>query len=116
MGRPRRPQTNGTNYAEVFLQKLAAQLGISVERLRAAAVAAGSATIDQGMQAGDFPGDRAAGMKNRLQQDPLGFGGRGGRGLGGHHHGERGGTDGGPRGFDRPDSSSGTGTDTTSGT
>lgn len=96
------PQRSGTNYADVFLQKLAAQLGITVERLKAAAIAAGSATIDQGVQAGDFPSDRAAEMKQRLQDNPLsfgrGFGGPGGRG--GHSHGPRGDRDGdGGRGF-----------------
>ncbi|GAA5512962.1 hypothetical protein Dcar01_01686 [Deinococcus carri] len=104
---PQRSQS-GTNYEGVFLQKLAAQLGISVERLRAAAVAAGSATIDQEVRAGDIPSDRAAGMKGRLQQNPLGFGGRGGHGPRGHH---RGGQDG-PRGFDRPGDSSGNGAGT----
>ncbi|WP_019585747.1 hypothetical protein [Deinococcus apachensis] len=79
---PTRPQTSDMNYADVFLQKLAAQLGITVERLKAAAVAAGSATIDQGVQAGDIPQDRAADLKARLQDAPLnfGFGGRGGHG------------------------------------
>ena len=31
--RPAAPQGSGTNYADVFLQKLAAQLGIGVDRL-----------------------------------------------------------------------------------
>lgn len=89
-------QQSGTNYADVFLQKLAAQLGITVERLKAAAIAAGGATIDQGVQAGDFPSDRAAELKGRLQDNPLsfghGFGGPGGRG--GHGHGPHGDRDG----------------------
>lgn len=117
---PTRPQASGTNYADVFLQKLAAQLGITVERLKAAALAAGNATIDQGVRAGDIPQDRAAEMKRRLQQNPFAFGGRGGRGPGGHRHGGpdgRGGMDG-PHGFgpSQPGNGSGTGTGTTSGT
>lgn len=43
---------SGTTSAAVFWQKLAAQLGTTVARLKAAAVSAGSATIDQGVRAG----------------------------------------------------------------
>lgn len=93
--RGERPQQSGTNYADVFLQKLAAQLGVSVDKLRAAAVAAGSATIDQGVKAGDFPSDRAAEMKQRLNENPFAFGhgGPGGRGGHGPHGHGRGGPD-----------------------
>ncbi|GHF28311.1 hypothetical protein HNQ07_001011 [Deinococcus metalli] len=95
-------QFSGTNYADVFLQKLAAQLGISVTKLKSAAIAAGSATIDQGVKAGDFPSDRAAEMKQRLQQNPFAIGGgRGMRGPGGPGHGPDGGPGGGPRGQDQ---------------
>ncbi|WP_295823462.1 hypothetical protein [uncultured Deinococcus sp.] len=77
---------SGTNYADVFLQKLAAQLGITTARLKAAAIAAGSATIDQGVKAGDVPSDRAAEMKQRLEQNPFAIGGgRGGPGGHGGH-------------------------------
>lgn len=80
-GQPR--QNSGTNYADVYLQKLATQLGTTVAKLKAAAVAAGGATIDQGVKAGDFPADRAAGMKQRLQQHPFAFGrAHGGPGMG----------------------------------
>lgn len=90
---------SGTNYADVFLQKLAAQLGVSVDRLKAAATAAGSATIDQGVQAGDFSSDRAAEMKQRLNDNPFAFGGRGPGGRGGHGmHGRGGDMERGPRG------------------
>ena len=82
--RPAALQGSGINYADVFLQKLAAQLGIGVDRLRAAATAAGSATIDQGVQAGDFPSDRAAEMKGRLNENPFAFGGPGRHGPHGH--------------------------------
>lgn len=91
-------QGSGTNYADVFLQKLAAQLGVSVDKLKAAAVAAGGATIDQGVKAGDFPSDRAAEMKQRLNENPFAFGhggpgGRGGHGGHGPHGHGRGGPD-----------------------
>lgn len=77
---------SGINYADVFLQKLAAQLGISTAELKSAAIAAGSATIDQGVTAGDFPSDRAAEMKQRLEQNPFAIGGgRGGPGGHGGH-------------------------------
>lgn len=96
--RPAAQQGSGTNYADVFLQKLAAQLGIGVDKLRAAAVAAGSATIDQGVKAGDFPSDRAAEMKGRLSENPFAFGGRGPGGPGGHGMHGHGGPDGDRRG------------------
>ncbi|MEF2280023.1 hypothetical protein V3W47_17150 [Deinococcus sp. YIM 134068] len=71
-------QTSTTNYGDVYLQRLAAQLGVSVERLRAAAVAAGNATIDQAVRNGDLAQNRAADLKNRLQNAPLNFGRFGG--------------------------------------
>ncbi|WP_136388215.1 hypothetical protein [Deinococcus sp. KSM4-11] len=111
-------QTSGTNYGDVFLQKLAAQLGISVTKLKSAAIAAGSATIDQGVKAGDFPSDRAAMMKQGLQQNPFAIaGGRGGPGGPGRHG--PGGPDdngpggqGGPAGQTTPTAPSSTGTGT----
>lgn len=82
------PQTSGTNYAQVYLQKLAAALGVSTERLRAAALAAGNATVDQALGAGDLSAEGAARLKERLQQDPLRFGlGRGALGRGDHERG-----------------------------
>jgi hypothetical protein len=93
---------SGTNYGEVYLQKLAAQLGISLDRLKAAALAAGNATIDQGVKSGDLAANRAADMKSRLKDHPFGMlggrgmggpGGPGGRGMhgpGGHRGGPRG--------------------------
>jgi hypothetical protein len=88
---PRQAQPGtGTNYADVFLQKLAAQLGITLDKLKAAATAAGTATIDQGVRAGDFTADQAAFMKQNLAQNPLGLaGGRGFGGPGGRHGGLR---------------------------
>ena len=77
-------QQSGTNYADVFVQKLAASLGVSVDKLKAAAVSAGSSTIDQGVQAGDFASDRAQDMKQKLQENPFALAG----GRGGHRHRE----------------------------
>ncbi len=79
-GTPPGAQTSATNYADTFLQRLAAGLGISVDRLKSAAVAAGNATIDQAVRNGDIPQDRAADLKARLQDAPLNFGRFGGRG------------------------------------
>ncbi|MBB6017105.1 hypothetical protein ACFP9V_22905 [Deinococcus radiopugnans] len=85
---------SGTNYADVYLQKLAAGLGISLDKLKAAALAAGTATIDQGVKAGDIASNRATEMKTRLATNPFGMlgrgmgghgGGRGMHGFGGHH-------------------------------
>ncbi|MVN88666.1 hypothetical protein GO986_18170 [Deinococcus sp. HMF7620] len=94
------PQNTDTNYADVFLQKLAAQLGTTAAKLKAAAVTAGGATLDQAVKAGDLPSDRAAEIKGRLQTSPFslgghGFGGLGGPGMRGDHN-HRG--PGGPRG------------------
>ena len=97
-----RQQGSGTNYADVYLQKLAAGLGVSLDKLKAAALAAGNATVDQGVNSGDIAANRAADMKTRLKDQPFGLlggrgmggpGGPGGRGM----HGP-GGRDGGPRG------------------
>lgn len=91
-------QQSGTNYGDVFIQKLAAQLGITVEKLKAAATAASKSTIDQGVKAGDFPADMAQNMTQRLQADPFalagGRGGRGGHGMHGDGDGDFGGRDG----------------------
>lgn len=96
-------QQSGTNYGDVFIQKLAAQLGITVEKLKAAATAASKSTIDQGVKAGDFPADMAQNMTQRLQDDPFalagGRGGRGGHGMHGDGDGDFGGGDGPDGGF-----------------
>lgn len=97
-----RPMGSGTNYADTFLKNLAQQLGTTPEKLKAAAVKAGTATIDAAVKAGDIPADRAADMKQHLTENPFAFGGRGpgGPGRGGHgpHDGPMG--PGGPRGQD----------------
>ncbi|RJF73395.1 hypothetical protein D3875_19440 [Deinococcus cavernae] len=94
-------QQSGTNYADVFLQKLAAQLGISVDRLKAAAQAAGKSTLEQGVKAGDFPAEMAQHMTQRLQDDPFALaGGRGGHGQrGGRGHDDNFGGPGNAQGF-----------------
>lgn len=111
------PQTapgtqSGTNYGEVYLQKLAAGLGISLDKLKAAALAAGNATIDQGVKDGNIAANRAADMKTRLQDNPFGM--LGGHGMGGpggpggHGMHGPGGRGGGPRGgMDAPDGTQG---------
>lgn len=95
-----RPQRSGTNYADTFITNLARQLNTTPEKLKAAAVKAGTATIDAAVKAGDIPADRAADMKQHLAENPFAFGGRGpgGPGRGGHHDGPMG--PGGPRGQD----------------
>ncbi|MDV6373930.1 hypothetical protein [Deinococcus arenicola] len=93
---PKTTQQARTNYADAYLQKLAAQLGISVDKLKAAGLAAGNATIDQGVKDGNIAANRAADMKTRLKDNPFGMlrgGPDGGRGM--HGPGGRGG---GPRG------------------
>ncbi len=97
-----RPKSS-TNYGDVYLQKLADGLGISLDRLNADALAAGNATIDQGVKNGDIATNRAAAMKTRLKANPFGMlGGRGMGGLGGGSGGRGmhgpGGRGGGPRG------------------
>lgn len=86
------PQPSGTNYSDVFIKNLAAQLGVSVDRLKAAALAASKSTLDQGVKAGDFPAQMAQSMSQRLQDHPFALaGGRGMRGPGGDRPGgERG--------------------------
>ena len=63
-----RPMGSGTNYADTFLKNLAQQLGTTPEKLKAAAVKAGTATIDAAVKAGDIPADRAADMKQHLTE------------------------------------------------
>ncbi|OLV19881.1 hypothetical protein [Deinococcus marmoris] len=104
---------SGTNYGDVYLQKLAAQLGISLDKLKAAALAAGNATIDQGAKDGNIASNRAADMKTRLKDNPFGM--LGGRGMGGPGGGPGGrgmqgpgGRGGGPRGdLNAPDGTQG---------
>lgn len=94
-----RQQGSGTNYADVYLQQLSAGLRISLDKLKAAALAAGNATLDQGVKSGDIAANRAADMKTRLKVHPFGL--LSGRGMGGRHMDgpdRRGGRDGGPRG------------------
>lgn len=87
-GQQDRAARSGTNYADTFIKNLAAQLNTTPEKLKAAAVKAGTTTIDAAVKAGDIPADRAADMKTRLAENPFAFGG--GRGPGGRgDHGPR---------------------------
>ncbi|MFC4639338.1 hypothetical protein [Deinococcus hohokamensis] len=83
-------QVQSTNYADVFLQKLAAGLGLTVDRLRSAALDAGGATLDQAVKAGDLTSDQAAEMKGRLNTEPFALGGGRFGGPGGRHGGRGG--------------------------
>ncbi|GAA0520647.1 hypothetical protein [Deinococcus depolymerans] len=84
-GQQDRAARSGTNYADTFIKNLAAQLNTTPEKLRAAAVKAGTTTIDAAVKAGDIPADRAADMKARLAENPFGFGGGRGHGMRGDH-------------------------------
>ncbi|MGM9322260.1 hypothetical protein [Deinococcus aquaticus] len=83
-GQQDRAARSGTNYADTFLKNLAAQLNTTPEKLKAAALKAGTTTIDAAVKAGDIPADRAADMKTRLAENPFAFGGRGPGGRGDH--------------------------------
>ena len=83
-GQQDRAARSGTNYADTFIKNLAAQLNTTPEKLKAAAVKAGTTTIDAAVKAGDIPADRAADMKTRLAENPFAFGGRGPGGRGDH--------------------------------
>ncbi|WP_291427954.1 hypothetical protein [Deinococcus sp.] len=95
-GQADRATRSGTNYTDTFIKNLAAQLNTTPGKLQAAALKAGTTTIDAAVKAGDIPADRAADMKTRLAENPFAFGGRGPAGRG--DHGPRDG--GGPRGGD----------------
>ncbi|GHG17651.1 hypothetical protein CBQ26_05665 [Deinococcus indicus] len=84
-GQQDRAARNATNHADTFLKNLATQLNTTPEKLKAAAVKAGNATIDAAVKAGDIPADRAADMKARLAENPFGFGGGRGHGMRGDH-------------------------------
>ena len=81
-GQQDRAARSGTNYTDTFLKNLAAQLNTTPDKLKAAALKAGTTTIDAAVKAGDIPADRAADMKTRLAENPFAFGGRGPGGRG----------------------------------
>ena len=83
-GQQDRAARSGTNYTDTFLKNLAAQLNTTPDKLKAAALKAGTTTIDAAVKAGDIPADRAADMKTRLAENPFAFGGRGPGGRGDH--------------------------------
>ena len=84
-GQQDRAARSVTNHADTFVKNLATQLNTTPEKLKAAAVKAGNATIDAAVKAGDIPADRAADMKARLAENPFGFGGGRGHGMRGDH-------------------------------
>ena len=87
-GQQDRAARSVTNHADTFVKNLATQLNTTPEKLRAAAVKAGNATIDAAVKAGEIPTERAAEMKQRLAENPFAFGGGRGPGGPGHRDGE----------------------------
>lgn len=87
-GQQDRAARSVTNHADTFVKNLATQLNTTPEKLKAAAVKAGNATIDAAVKAGEIPTERAADMKARLAENPFGFGGGHGPGGPGHRDGE----------------------------
>jgi hypothetical protein len=89
-----------TNYATVFVQKLAAALGVDEAKLTAALKTAGNATVDEALKNQDVTKTQADAMKARVQAGeyalfshggPRGMmGGMGGPGMGGPGMGDRG--------------------------
>jgi hypothetical protein len=80
-------QTTGTpsaaaqafDYSKVFVQKLAAALGIEQTKLEAAIKTAGNATVDEQLKNQDITKDQATQLKAKIAQGGLGVWGRGGR-------------------------------------
>ncbi len=105
-------QTTGTpsaaaqafNYSKVFVQKLAAALGIEQTKLEAAIKTAGNATVDEALKNQSITLAQATQMKARVASGEFGVLGRGGRdggmGMGGRNGaagmGGMGGRDGAP--------------------
>jgi DNA-binding CsgD family transcriptional regulator len=83
-------QTTGTpsaaakafDYSKVFVQKLAAALGIDQTKLEAAIKTAGNATVDDALKNQSITQDQATQMKARVASGEFGVWGRGGRGGG----------------------------------
>ena len=89
-------QTTGTtsaaaavmDYSKVFVQKLAAALGVDQAKLEAALKTAGNATVDEALGKQEITKAQADAMKARVQAGEYNFFSRGGKGgLGGHGHG-----------------------------
>jgi DNA-binding CsgD family transcriptional regulator len=85
------------DYSKVFVQKLAAALGIEQTKLEAAIKTAGNATVDDALKNQSITLDQATQMKARVASGEFGVWGRGGRGSGmGGRDGGMGGRDGAP--------------------
>lgn len=69
--------TQRTDYAQVYLDQLAAALGVDVTKLKAALQTAGNATIDQALKNQDITRIQADRMRQALQNGGPGFFGRG---------------------------------------
>ncbi len=89
-----------TNYANVFISKLAGALGITEDKLNAGIKTAGTATIDEALKNQDITKTQADAMKLQVQNGNSPFLG-GDRGFGGHGFGP-GGDRGGMRGMGGP--------------
>jgi hypothetical protein len=82
----------GTNYGELFLQKLTARLGISVDKYNEAVKGARQDVLDQQVKDGRLTQDQANQMKERWGKAPNGASGFGaGPGMMGPRGGMRGG-------------------------
>ena len=99
-----------TNYANVFLGKLASALGVSADKLTAGLKTAGNATIDEALKAQDITKTQADRLRQEVASGQYGFfghgfggdrgmGGPGGRGMGGAGGPGMGGPGMGDRGF-----------------
>ena len=96
-------QTTGTtsaaakviDYSKVFVQKLAATLGVNQAKLEAALKTAGNATVDEALSKQEITKTQADAMKARVQAGEYDFFSRGPRGLDGRDGGQDGGRDGG---------------------
>lgn len=86
-----------TNYATVFLGKLASALGVSADKLTAGLKTAGNATIDEALKNQDITKTQADRLRQEVQNGQYGFFGRG---LGGDRGPGMGGMGG--RGMDGP--------------
>ncbi len=93
-----------TNYANVFLGKLASALGVSADKLTAGLKTAGNATIDEALKAQDITKAQADRLRQEVASGQYGFFGHGfggDRGMGGPGRGMGGRDMGGPGMGDR---------------
>jgi hypothetical protein len=86
---PSPQQAQRTDYREVYLQKLAAALGVDLAKLKAALQSAGNATVDEALKNRDITQAQADRAKQEIQSGGFGLRGFGGPGMerGGHGFG-----------------------------